>query len=405
MIVCASCRALILAVLGAAATPLPFFLEAQPERPALLAAGAVLERRLAGGESHSYCLEAIPGARLLITVEQRGIDVEVLALRPDGTTLAAVDGPTDSEGPESLLLPADVSGPLEIKVHSPSPGAAPGAYRLRLEEVPESTPAERERVAAERLMTEAAAHNREGTGDSLRLGAARYEEAQGHWHALGQPQEEARCALSAGAIEVALGQPKPALERYQQALARFVELADEPGQAASWSGIGIAQTALGDAAGSVAAQRRALALEQGLGRPYEEGKVLNYLGLALHSHGELREALDLYQRSLGLLQRAGEQGLWKARVLHNLAAIYIDLGEPEAALQSHRQVLALQRAAGDRQGEAQTLNNLGVLFNNLGELGKALEAYAQALAIFRQSGDRLWEASLRHNLGVAYYGV
>jgi hypothetical protein len=101
-----------------------------------------------GGEAHSYSFQPSPGGRVLITVEQRGIDVEVAVLRPDGTTLIAVDGPTDSEGPESLLLPADASGPLEIKIGSPSPGVAPGTYALRMEVLAESTPAGRRRVGA-----------------------------------------------------------------------------------------------------------------------------------------------------------------------------------------------------------------------------------------------------------------
>ncbi|HEX3526724.1 MAG TPA: CHAT domain-containing tetratricopeptide repeat protein, partial [Thermoanaerobaculia bacterium] len=177
------------------------------------------------------------------------------------------------------------------------------------------------------------------------------------------------------------------------------------GQAAAWSGIGLARTALGDTAAAAEAQRRALAFERRLGRPVEEGKALNNLGFALHSQGDLRAALDFYRQALDVFQQAGEQGFQKANVLHNLAAIYIGLGEPDAALASNRQVLDLQRALGDRRGEARTLNNLGVLYGDLGEFGQALEAYTPALALFRQSGDRLWEASTLHNRGVAYYGL
>jgi CHAT domain-containing protein/tetratricopeptide (TPR) repeat protein len=395
---------LILTLAGVLAGASPSGVGAQPASP-ILQAGAAIERQLAGGESHSYSLQASPGARLLITVEQRGIDVEVVVLRPDGTTLIAVDSPTDSEGPESVLLSPDASGPFEIQVRSPNPGVAPGAYALNLEELAESTPAERERVEAERLMTEAAARNREGTADSLRLAAGGYEEARSRWHSLGERRQEARSALSAGGVHMSLGQPKQALERYQQALALFVELADEPGQAAAWSGTGLAQTAMGDFAASVTVQRSALALERGLGRPYEEGKVLNNLGYALHSQGELRDALSFYEQALEAFHRVGEKGFWEATVLQNLAAVSMGLGEPEAALQSYRRVLEQQRALGDRKGEARTLNSLGVLYDSLGELGEALAAYAAALAIIRPSGDRLWEAALLHNIGVAYYGL
>ncbi len=382
--------------LGAAALPPPS--EAQPARQALQP-GVAVERQMVGGEVHSYLVEVKPGTRLLVTVEQRGIDVVVEALRPDGSGLIVVDGPTDSEGPESLLLPTDALGPIEIRVRSLSPGAAPGAYTLLLEDL-ESAPAGR--LEAERLMTEAATHNRKGGAEGKRLAATRYEEARILWHSLGDRRQEARCAFAVAEIHTALGQLQQALEHHQQALALFVELADEPGQAAAWRGMGLARTATGDFAGAVAAQRSALALERGLGRPYEEGKVLNNLGYALHSQGELREALGFYEQALEIFRRLGEKGLWEGTVLQNLAAVSMGLGEPEAALQSYRKILERQRALGDRKGEARTLNNLGVLFDSLGQLGDALDAYAAALAIVHPSGDRLWEAALLHNLGVAY---
>lgn len=382
------------------AVPSSFLLTAPPVREELHA-GAVLERRLAGGENHSFDMEASPGERLLITVEQRGIDIVIDVLRPDGTKVIAVDGIVD--GPETVLLPAEAVGPFEIRVRSPNPGVAPGDYTLSLEKLGASTP--RERIEAERLMTEAAARFLEGTGDSLRLGVVHYQEALGLWGSLGDREREARCALAAGDMHTALGQPGQALELFQRALALFVELADEPGQATAWSNIGVAQISLGDLAGAAEAERRALALERSLGRLYQEGKALNHLGLAFHSQGELRQALDFYEQALAVFDRVGEHGLWKGKVLHNLAAVHMGLGEAEAALESHRQILALQRQLGDPRGEAQTLNSLGVLYNNLGEFGQALEAYAPALAGFRRFGDRMREAAVLHNLGVAFYGL
>ncbi len=388
--------AVALAALGAAAAP-PTWQDLQT--------GIALERPLSGGEAHSYAVEATSGARLLVTVEQRGIDVVVEVAQAAGPTLLAVDSPNDSQGPESVLLPAEASGPLEVRVLSPSPGVAPGTYTILLEELPETTAADRERVEAERLMTEAAAANRQGGADNKQLAAARYEEAARHWRALDRRPEETRCKLALGTLHFTLGRPEPARELYQQALDLFTGLADEPGQAAAWSGLGLARTALGDTSGAAAAQRQALALQRRLGHLYEEGKALNNLGLALHTQGDLREALGFYQQALEVFERIGEQGFWKANVLLNLATVYSSLGEPEAALASTRQVLDLQRALGDRRGEARTLNNLGVFYFNLGDFGAALEAYGPALALERDLGDRLREAAILHNFGTAYYGM
>jgi hypothetical protein len=79
-------------------------------------------------------------------------------------------------------------------------------------------------------MTEAASSNRQGGADNKRLAAARYEEAARHWRTLGSGLEEARCKLALGTINLALGQPEPARELYQQALDLFTELAEEPGR-------------------------------------------------------------------------------------------------------------------------------------------------------------------------------
>jgi len=395
-------RAIAVFALSAAAVTLPLSLAAQPARQELHL-GTALERWLGGGESQSFQVEASPGGRLLVTAEQRGIDVVIEVLRPDGTPMIAVDGIVD--GPETVLLPADAAGTLEIRVRSPSPGVAPGDYTLRVEELPASTSKERERIEAELLMTEGAARFLEGTGDSLRLGLSRYQEALALWRSLGDRRREARCALAAGDMQTGLGQPRQALDLYRQALALFVELADEPGQATAWAGIGVSQTSQGDSAAGAVSERRAVELERRLGRVSEEGKALNHLGVALHMQGEMREALDSYEQALEVLERAGEQGLSRGKVLHNLAALQMSLGEAEAALASHRQILALQRRLGDKRGEALTLNSLGVLYNNLGELGQARETYASALASFRQLGDRLREGAVLHNLGVADYGL
>jgi tetratricopeptide (TPR) repeat protein len=354
-------------LVGALAMPSLFLLTAQP---ATLQPGVALERGIAGGETHSYGLQASPGTRLLITVDQRGIDVEIHVLHPDGSPLIAVDGIV--EGPETLLLPAEAAGPFEVRVRSPNPGAAPGSYTLRLEELPAAAPADLQRIEAERLATEAAARFIEAKGDSLRLAFTRYEEAQAAWRTVGDRGREARCALAAGDVETALGQPRQAQAEYRRALSLFTELGDEPGQATAWSDLGVAQISLGDTAGGAASERQAIDLERRLGRPYQEGQALDHLGLALHTQGELREALGYYQQALAVFQRAGEHGSWEGKVLHNLASIQTSLGEPEEALASHQSILGLQRRLGDRRGEAETLNSLGVLYNNLGEFGQAL---------------------------------
>ncbi len=374
--------------------------------------GEPIEGRLAGGAAQAFRVGVRPGARLLVTVEQRGIDLVVEAraaaasdLEPRDEPLVSIDSPLDSEGPETLLLPVEIAGPVEIRVLSPSRGAAPGSFVITLEEIRSDDEAVARRLEGLRLLTEAGAANRIDAADERRKAAALYERAEAIYRSLGRGSDEARCALARGGIALGLGEAKEAVDRYGDALERFTRLGDEGGEAAAWGGLGLARVASGDPAAGAEAQRSALDLERRLGRTIEEAKALNNLGFALHSSGRLREGLDFYRRALDRFVEAGETGSWKANVLHNLAAVAHGLGEPEAALAADREVLALWRALGDRRGEARTLTNLGALENDLGEFGQALEAYTPALAIFEASGDRLWQASVLRNRGAAYYGL
>src|SRR5215203_1134994 len=119
-----------------------------------LVPGVPVERGLAGGESHAYAVAIRPNQPLLVTVDQRGIDVEIDVLGPDGRSLGVVDTPTGAEGPESVLIDPEPEIQYRIEVRSPTKTAAPGRYEVRAEALPLGTPAERERVKAERLVTE-----------------------------------------------------------------------------------------------------------------------------------------------------------------------------------------------------------------------------------------------------------
>src|SRR5712672_3135733 len=59
-----------------------------------------IERAMTTGEVHSYSVQVTAGQVLDVVVDQRGIDVVVNILAPDGTTLMELDSPNGTEGPE-----------------------------------------------------------------------------------------------------------------------------------------------------------------------------------------------------------------------------------------------------------------------------------------------------------------
>ncbi len=369
--------------------------------PQRLEPDAAFERTLSGGESHSYLVEARPGHPLLVTVGQRGIDVAIDVFDPEGKALGAVDTPTGREGLEWALV--EGGGPYRVEIRGPR-GAPPGRYELRLEELPQGTPAERERVGAERLMTLAARLRLQGTAEATRQAATSYAEASGLWWSLGRKREEATALYVLATLRGALGDARQAVAAYGQALPLWEALGDADRQADVLSSLGLARYALGEDAEARAAFEKAIVLRRARGNRAGEASALNNLCLLYAPQGKLAEALACNQQALGLFREAGEAG-GEARSLTNLGGLYEVLGEPRQALEHYRQALELMVSLGDRRGEGQILNNLGVTSGGLGELGEALARYQGALTIFRDLGDRQWEARTLNNLGSAYYGL
>src|SRR5436305_6869592 len=116
--------------------------------PDSLPPGTVLERAFAAGDSQVFDAELAAGRLYLVAVEQRGIHLVVDVRGPDGGSLAAVDSPLDRWGIETVLLRPVAPGVHRIEVRAEAKGVGPGRCEIRLDELPESTPAERERVAA-----------------------------------------------------------------------------------------------------------------------------------------------------------------------------------------------------------------------------------------------------------------
>src|SRR4029077_5260287 len=68
-----------------------------------LAPEAAIERELSTGQRHADQLTAAAGDFIKITVEQKGLDVVVTLLRPDGSGLLTVNASHEAFRPETLV--------------------------------------------------------------------------------------------------------------------------------------------------------------------------------------------------------------------------------------------------------------------------------------------------------------
>ncbi|HTG32355.1 MAG TPA: CHAT domain-containing tetratricopeptide repeat protein [Thermoanaerobaculia bacterium] len=374
------------------------------QTPLALSPGTTLEPSFAAGETQVFAAELAAGRLYPLTVEQQGIHLVVDVRGPEGASLAAVDSPLDRWGIETVLLRPAATGSYRIEVRAETKGVGPGRCAIRLDEIPESTPAERERIGALAAMTEAGTIlRREPTGSLGKIEAA-LREARGHFQAAGDPPGEAEAVAALADVTHRLGRQSQAVVLYRDAVSRWRDLQRPEREMVAWNDLGLTLWERSELPAADEAFAHALDLARRLGLAYPQADVRNNQCLVLHARGGVQPALVCYREALALYHQLGETKD-EATALNNLGFANFNLGEPGPAEESYRQALAIRREIGDRAGEAQALNNLAVLYRGMGEIGEALKAYGEAREILATLDDRRQEAATLNNLGVAYSAI
>jgi len=372
--------------------------------PPSLSPGPALERAFAAGESQVFTADLAAGRTYLVAVEQRGIHLVVDVRGPDGESLASVDSPLDRWGIESVLLSSAATGAYRVEVHAARKGVGPGRCTIRLEEIPEPTTANRERVSALAAMTRAGTILRREPAGSLDKILAAYQEARSRFQTAGDRPGEAEAVAALAEVNHRLGKQRQAVELYREAVSRWQELGRPERETEDWKNLGLTLWEMSDLPAADEALSHGLDLARRLGLAYQEAELRNNQCLVLHARAGAQPALACYREALALFHQLGE-AKGEAEVVNNLGYAWFNLGEPQPAEESYRQALAIRRTIGDRSGEAQALNNLAVLYRSLGEIDDALKAYGEAREILATLDDRRQEAATLNNLGAAYNAI
>ena len=99
-----------------------------------LTPGKPVERELARNDTHTYRVELKSGQVLYAVVDQKGIDVIVTVLGPDGKQISEIDSPNGDRGPEPVVINAEASGSYRIVVR-PLEESKNGRYEIRIEKL------------------------------------------------------------------------------------------------------------------------------------------------------------------------------------------------------------------------------------------------------------------------------
>ncbi|MEW6209445.1 MAG: CHAT domain-containing tetratricopeptide repeat protein [Acidobacteriota bacterium] len=363
--------------------------------------GKPVEREIAGGQTHYYKVTLTRGQYIRVVADQRGIDLTVAFVEPDGRKIAEIDRP-GAWGVEALSAIAEASGVYQFFVQPAEGNALTARYEVRIEEMRTATPRDEDRVAAERAFAEGSRLKGEGKKDSLERALEAYQRALALWLSFGDRREEACTLNQIGAVYDSQGDKRKALDHYNRALLLIRSEKDRGGEALTLKNIGSVYRVMGDKGKAEEYLTQSLSIWRETGDRAGEAQTLNNLGILYNSTGESQKAIDSYNLSLSISRETGDLYL-QGQTLSNIGALYRSLGDMQKALDYFNQALPLRRAARDRTGEAYTLNNTGMIYRLMGQMQKAIDCYNQALAIWRETGDRYGEAMTMGNIGVVYH--
>ncbi|HXF40630.1 MAG TPA: tetratricopeptide repeat protein, partial [Blastocatellia bacterium] len=360
-----------------------------------------IERALSGGEEHSYRVSLKAGQYANFIADQKGIDIVLTLLDPDGKKLAEADSPNGTDGPESLSHVVEIKGKYILKISSLEKQAPAGRYSLRIAELRAATKQDKSRQTAERAFREAVALKSQQTAESLTKSIAKYEEALALWRAAGERDFEALALNNLAEVYYSLGNRKKALELFEQGLALMQATGSKLGEATMLSNIAALYQDLGENDKALDYFSKALPLRRAVGDKTGEAVTLSNIGF-LYSHtGENQKALDYFNQALTIVRGAANRA-FEATVLNNLAATYQDVGDVQKSLEHYNQAMQIAKAIGDRSSESTIINGLGNLFLTQGDTSKALDYYNRSLVLSREVGDRSKEAASLGNVALAY---
>lgn len=138
------------------------------------------------------------------------------------------------------------------------------------------------------------------------------------------------------------------------------------------------------------------------------GDALHNLGAVYVQLGDIESAIAHYNQALHLWQTPPAQTspeailaqqFYRGRTLNNLGIAYYTLGKLDQAETFYQQALTLAKVVGNRVSEGRILTNLALVAQQTDRYDQAEQRYQQALQIVSEAGDR---ASLLNSLGTLY---
>src|SRR5262249_16868651 len=366
----------------------------QAQATVKLRPGDVRWQSLAPGGHDSYALALRAGERVVVIVRQRGVDVVLSVIDPNGREQHRVDRPNVEWGWEAITMVTESSGTYRIDVTTLQSVGPKGRYRLSVGPVRRTESATRRRVDAERAVTEAEADRATATLEGTHRAVRQFERAVSLWHDARENYEEAVAMYGLALAKRFLGEHDQSLSTLRHAHRLMHRIGDGEGVVMTETGLAWTYLYLDDHRTAARFFRRALSRRHAADY---RGAAANTFGLGwtqlVDRHPE--DALSTFRDSLRLRRLAADRR-GEALSLLGVAAALDRLNRADEAITSVSEALAIQRASPDEHGRAEALTVKGWALLHNGQPADALTAFDDAAAVHRALDDRAGEAAALH---------
>ena len=370
--------------------------------PELLLPESTVVRTLRGAGRERFRIDLRSGDFLLISVDQRDIDVSLAVVDIDGSDSVVRDSPNAENGPECVAFIASSTGTYHLDVRSldDSSAVTAGTIAIRVEAVRPATPGDREHAEADRLFYEAVQLRVQNTALARAQALERLAPALAAYERLDRRYEAAMALHSTGLTHLRGGETRRAIPFLERAAASFRDLGS-PMFASTINALGGTDDLLGNTSSAIDRYQQALLYFRASGSATGEGLARNNLGKLFSDTADWQRALEQYRQALSLFAAAGDRNR-EGLALYNIGMSYASLGEGDQALAHLSRALAIWTTYADRSREAEVLTSMGWVELTRRQPQRALEHLHRALSLRQLIGDGRTEGATRTFIGQAY---
>ncbi len=375
--------------------------QAQTAQTVPLSQGQAIVKQTNETQIHLYQLSLQSEQCVVVEVDQRGIDLVIKVISPNGKEILEIDGPNGNKGIEKIEFITSETGEFKLEIRALDKKPVAGSYEIKFVELRAATQKDKIIHAAKTKYSEASKLYG-GTSETGRKQAiVKLEESLALWREAGDRKGEAKTLYAIGLVYRAINEIDKASDSYQKAYDLSLAINDKLNQALALQGIAGIQQTNGNYQKAFESYLTALELVKELNDRSGQASILNTLANLYSKTGDKQSYFLYAEQSLAIWRELNDiYGV--SNLLTNLSVAYRMSGNTQKVVELMEEGVAIQRKHGDKNGQAAMIGNLGTAHLQTGNKQKALECFKESLALYEEAKIAIGIISAKSKLGGFY---